>query len=779
MARKATTWSVKGIEEDVRDIARTAAEREEQTIGAWIDYAIRVHGGQRPRDGRPDSEPAVTDPEALPAPGPAPVAPGSSNADALLDIVDDELDASSSRLDDALRPMGLALLDLAERMVALERSAPAQSRIGPVPERDPDAEAEFDDDFGPEAPPVAEAEAPWPEQYPYPSADPGLPAPPVHDLDPGLDSLDMPLLSGSEGAGSDRAREIDRRLRALAGAVDAVESDPPPPTGDLGPTEYDLEPPSGTPAEAEPLELPMAFRGVQKSGYESHPGAGAEEARRSTARTRRPSRRRLVLAVAAVVLFTAAGFYAMADRVGLGQIRAEIERNVRPAMRMATTEASDVLESLTEQLEPVLSRARTALFGGDKPEQPGQAADHPGTRGQAPAPETAGPESTKISPEVEQEWPQTGLAPAEEEPGAAPAHTAPSASAGTASQNAARPVEDPAPKSAPRPVPAAPAEIEVAPEPKETEPVLVPEAAPAKTVTEVVPSPAPPPAPPMPAPPDGSAGGAESDSQVAALPPEAGGASESVREALAQRAEAGDATAQHDLAIAFLTGKDGPKDVARAAELLREAAIQGLASAQYNLAVLYETGQGVRKDDVRALLWYHSAAEQGHPNAQYNLGVMYAEGRGIPLNFEEAARWFRAAANQGLARALYNLAIMTDEGLGVAQDKAAALELYRAAAGAGDDRAIELLAGSGDIASEPATPLGGAEGVQTVTTTPASLVAETQGELTRLGFYDGRLDGLMGPKTRSAIRAFQESAEIPQSGEASPELLKRLKAATP
>lgn len=761
MARKATTWSVKGIEEDVRDIARAAAEREQQTIGAWIDYAIRVHGGQRPRDekdDRPDSEPAAGDAGADPASDPAPATMSKADADALLEIVDDELDASSNRLNQALRPMGLALLDLAERMVALERNVDAQARVAPAPEAGPAAEVEYDDDFGPEAPPLPEEEAPWPE--PFPPAGPGVPSAPVHDLDPGIDSLDMPMLTGAEGederAASERAREIDRRLRALAGAVNAAETDPPPPTGDLGPTEFDLEPPPHMPAAEEPLELPMAFRGLQKSGYESHPDPAEEAAASPRARTRRPHWGRIMLLAAAILLAAAAGLYAVADRVGLGPVRAEIERNVRPAARMLTTEASQVLDSLTAKLEPVLTRARTALFGGDSPERPEQAPGQAGPTAQPSAPALTEPVPPKASPEAGQDTPQTAPAvPGGQEPDTAPAGTAPAA-----------PVETPPQDAAPVPAPA-PAAVEIAPKLKETETVPVPEAAPAETVTEV----APPPAPPMPGPSTGAGGGTAPDSAAAPAP--------SGRAALAQRAEAGDATAQHDLAIAYLTGKDGPKDPVKAAELLREAAIQGLASAQYNLAVLYETGQGVRKDDVRALLWYHSAAEQGHPNAQYNLGVMYAEGRGIPLNFEEAARWFRAAANQGLARALYNLAVMTDEGLGVPQDKAAALELYRAAAGAGDERAIELLAGSGDGRPEAATPLNGADGVQVITTTPASLVAEVQGELTRLGFYEGRLDGLLGPKTRTAIRAFQKSAGIPQTGEVSPDLLERLKTAAP
>ncbi|UUX47966.1 peptidoglycan-binding protein [Nisaea acidiphila] len=775
MARKATTWSVKGIEEDVRDIARAAAERDDQTIGSWIDHAIRVHGGQRPRDESPDTAETGSPPERILAESQSSPTPPQADIGALLDIIDGELDASSHRLNTALRPMGLALLDLAERMVALERADPgpsaSQARIAYEPDADESSdttpEEEFDDDFGPEAPPDADIadlnalSAPIP-QPPSRERDDEFPPEPLHDLDEGLDDLDMPMVAAESSGQSDRAREIDRRLRALAGVVDAVETDPPPPTGDLGPTEFDLEPPAEIPAAGAP-DLPKAFRGVQQSGYESHPGEAAAETVRMPRRARRGRVRKVLLAASIILAVTAGGLYATADRIGLGPLRMEIDRRVQPAIELAAYEAAHFWESAGDILKPLRAQLEAILFGPETPDEMRKA----GEPSEQARPEQPGPPSM---PETVTPMPE-----AEPEQASSPAKD-PVTTAEIPATEPATPASEPAPAETEPAPPEPQTAAEIAPEPAPSAPVPVPEAAPAETVTEVAP-PAAPVLPPKPAEPATTA--TPSGGQIAALPPSGVPATGSGREELLQRAEAGDATAQHDLAILNLTGKGGPKDVVRAAELLREAAIQGLASAQYNLAVLYETGQGVRKDDVRALLWYHSAAEQGHPNAQYNLGVMYAEGRGIPLNFEEAARWFRAAANQGLGRALYNLAVMTDEGLGVTQDKTAALELYRAAAGAGDERAIELLAGSGDGGSEAGSPLSGAEGVQIVTATPASLVADIQAELARLEFYEGRLDGLMGPKTRAAIRAFQKSQSVSETGEASPELLRQLKGAAP
>lgn len=782
MARKPTTWSVKGIEEDIRDIARAAAERDQQTIGSWIDHAIRVHGGQRPRDAGKDD--AGKDRGPAPASAPAPTdtakqkaaAPGLTDQ-ALLDIIDRELDASTSRLDRALRPMGLALLDLAERMVSVEKDRSGQARIGAaLDDQEPEhagalgLDEAVDDDFGPELPPETfdePAEEPEPEMHdaPAPSVAPDpeqAPPPPSHDLATNFDSLDVPMLPVEE---TDRAREIDRRLRALAGevdAVDAVDGDPPPPTGDLGPAEIVIDAPPPESEPEPPLELPMAFRGRQHGAFESAPGASAPGAvagkvARGTRHQRKRGLRKILLGTTGLAVALAVGLYVFAGQLGLGPLRQDLDSRLKPAAHHIAEGAAHIWENAAARVAPMIEQAKTALLGADHPE--------------APAPEKA-PEKV-MDDAVEAPPPEEPAQPDQS------GSSAPSSVEGDAPQTAEPVTMEPAETAPAEPKSATPAPVEetapvsageIAPMPAPSElPVPVPDAAPAPKVSEA----APPPVPALPA------AGAKDPVDTGTSASREGGLQQGERESLEQSADAGDAKAQHDLALAYLTGAAGTENPERAAELLREAAIQGLPAAQYNLAVLYETGQGVRQDDVRALLWYHSAAEQGHPNAQYNLGVMYAEGRGIPLNFGEAARWFQAAAKQGMARALYNFAVMTDEGLGVTQDKKKALELFSAAADAGDQRAIEMLSGSGETSGDNSSTLNGADGVQTAADAPAAMVAEVQGELTRLGFYSGRIDGLMGPKTRAAIREFELSAGMDESGEATTTRLEKLKAATP
>lgn len=55
------------------------------------------------------------------------------------------------------------------------------------------------------------------------------------------------------------------------------------------------------------------------------------------------------------------------------------------------------------------------------------------------------------------------------------------------------------------------------------------------------------------------------------------------------------------------------------------------------------------------------------------------------------------------------------------------------------------------------------------------LVVSVQGELARLGLYDGLADGVIGPRTEAAIAVFQRSIGVEANGLVSPELLAALK----
>ncbi|MPY71864.1 MAG: hypothetical protein GEU92_17490 [Alphaproteobacteria bacterium] len=152
-------------------------------------------------------------------------------------------------------------------------------------------------------------------------------------------------------------------------------------------------------------------------------------------------------------------------------------------------------------------------------------------------------------------------------------------------------------------------------------------------------------------------------------------------------AATGDARAQYNLGVLYLTGKGVEADAAEAARWHRLAAEQGLAMAQHGLGVLYYRGDGVAQDRLEASRWFRKAADQGLARAQYNLGVMYFNGEGVQTNLVETIKWISLAAGQGFADAQFRLGAMYEEGKGLPKDAGEALKWFRAAAENGHDAA--------------------------------------------------------------------------------------------
>jgi hypothetical protein len=59
----------------------------------------------------------------------------------------------------------------------------------------------------------------------------------------------------------------------------------------------------------------------------------------------------------------------------------------------------------------------------------------------------------------------------------------------------------------------------------------------------------------------------------------------------------------------------------------------------------------------------------------------------------------------------------------------------------------------------------------------AGQVRAAQSELARLGYRPGPVDGVIGPRTTTAIKAFQRAQQLPESGSLTPETLGRLRIA--
>lgn len=127
---------------------------------------------------------------------------------------------------------------------------------------------------------------------------------------------------------------------------------------------------------------------------------------------------------------------------------------------------------------------------------------------------------------------------------------------------------------------------------------------------------------------------------------------------LRERASAGDAQAQYDLAVALLCGTQVARDPVQAAQWMTLAAAQEHTGARSVLGWMYMTGTGVKRDAGQAAQGLQLAAEAGDTAAANNLGVLYALGQGVTQDDALAAHWFKLAASQGAADAARNLEVL-------------------------------------------------------------------------------------------------------------------------
>lgn len=266
-------------------------------------------------------------------------------------------------------------------------------------------------------------------------------------------------------------------------------------------------------------------------------------------------------------------------------------------------------------------------------------------------------------------------------------------------------------------------------------------------------------------------------------------------EPLLAAAANGDARAQFEVASIYMEGRAVPEDLKAAAIWYERAAGQGFAPAQYRLGNLYENGRGVDKDLAQARLWYQQAAEAGNRMAMHNLAALYAGGGLGTQQFDAAAKWFEEAASRGMKDSQFNLGMLYARGLGVKQDLAASFKWFSLAANKGDKdaaksrddiaasldaatvqkmtaevaafqpQAIDFVANFAPIGTwsdtfDPGAPI-----------TTIKVVKGVQMALHQLGFDVGTPDGVAGPKTAEAIKTFERSTGMSESGAINPRLL--------
>jgi len=229
-----------------------------------------------------------------------------------------------------------------------------------------------------------------------------------------------------------------------------------------------------------------------------------------------------------------------------------------------------------------------------------------------------------------------------------------------------------------------------------------------------------------------------------------------------QAADRGHAGAAYELGRAYNTGRGTPRDLNAGAKWINAAAARGEPRAQYEVGAALYNGAGVGQDYVRAAEYLTSAAEQGHADAQFLLGECYANGRGVVKNITWAARWYGKAAEQGHPDGAFSYGVVQAAGLGLPTNMPWGYAWLDIASTRGHAKAGEVRAAIANKMSPAEIELGKKRAAAFEPTAGDELadrptIMYVQYSLNQLGFNAGVVDGLMGPRTRSAISAFLSS----------------------
>ncbi len=186
-----------------------------------------------------------------------------------------------------------------------------------------------------------------------------------------------------------------------------------------------------------------------------------------------------------------------------------------------------------------------------------------------------------------------------------------------------------------------------------------------------------------------------------AQPASAQPANEQPVEVLVQSAQLGDAKAERDLGLRYLTGNGIDINQSEAARWLMQSAYQGEPTAEYWLGTLYAGGKGVPTDGFQAKHWYEAAARKGNVKAMHSLALAEFNGQGMDKDMPSAVLWFTKAAELGLRPSQYNLGMLYERGDGVSRNLVEAFKWYSVAAVHGDrDAGVRLTAVSSQLKPE-------------------------------------------------------------------------------
>jgi TPR repeat protein/peptidoglycan hydrolase-like protein with peptidoglycan-binding domain len=290
-------------------------------------------------------------------------------------------------------------------------------------------------------------------------------------------------------------------------------------------------------------------------------------------------------------------------------------------------------------------------------------------------------------------------------------------------------------------------------------------------------------------------------------------------EEVRDRANADDVTAMEELARRLVQGIGVAKDQQAAAGWLLRAAQRGSAQSAFNVGVMYERGFVVERDSTKAIEWYRKAADGNVPMAKHNLALLLRDGKGAPRNGKEAVDLLRSAARQGMAASMFTLGDIYERGDEGLKDPAIALAWFAITTeferqtNRGGESALAKMASQrvqvlqrillpGELeraqqfgqaefkqivealqppkpAAQPSTEIAGLPRPAFPPLPSAASASEPPGwpkattdqirviqqALVDLKLLRDKPDGALGPMTRNAIRAFQRSVAMRETGD--------------
>jgi hypothetical protein len=278
----------------------------------------------------------------------------------------------------------------------------------------------------------------------------------------------------------------------------------------------------------------------------------------------------------------------------------------------------------------------------------------------------------------------------------------------------------------------------------------------------------------------------------------------------------GDLKGKLQVAAKFLKGEEVTRDQAFAVELIREAGAAGEKEAAMWLASAYQAGNLGQTDLTQAAHWYEVAGKAGVTKAFTELGKIYEAGIDGAPDTDTALAWYQRAAQAGDipgAEAVQRIAraqarVTPSQTLASAVPAMPAPAVAQPApqqvASADTNQASQILfsneprpapASVAMMAPAPVRAMG--EMVVADTAVPAAAnmpitqpleegstmnvsmentndVRAVQRMLKALGYKIDRVDGLTGPQTSNAIRAYQRAKMLYPDGETGPQLMESL-----